>query len=383
LHGGTDVGAATGRRHRVTQEQPSLAFSQEGHEETKGTEIHFSVPFSCTMRPWLALHHEGHEHTKTMKCPYCGGRNFNWARCCDHCHRVFAEDLRTAATVSDASPDEAVDIDPPKTPTMPPFNRGVFLAGIGAIYLYFKAIDLLQPSPGVMLALCMSIHIAPALHAIGRRAAAFCQVRQTVHWLRQFDAAQRATMFPGVFWPLAREHQLADHGHPEHVGLVDRFTFSPVDRGELLTLTWTAVAAAAAIVVTMITLDMSAMIRATGAVCVVVLCATAFLCRRNLSGINRVFEVSPFGLSEIHEDGTIRRILWGGGVTLRNHAPRRRIELSLIDRPFRIDIPYSVVGFARLVELIATKGGFVPAEAEGARNLAAPMARAVTRVDLC
>jgi len=137
-------------------------------------------------------------------CPACGGNNFNWARRCDHCGASLSGSLDDATTSSAASPENVADIDPPKIPTMPPFNKRAALAGLAA-----------------------------------------------------------------------------------------------------------------------------------------------------------AFEVSPFGLSEIHDDGTIRRIVWGAGVTLRNHASRRRLELFVTSADSCIDIPYSVVGFSRLVGLIVAKGGFV------------------------
>jgi hypothetical protein len=117
-----------------------------------------------------------------------------------------------------------------------------------------------------------------------------------------------------------------------------------------------------AILITMMALEMNTMMRAIAAACVVALCVAALWCRRGLSAFNRIVEVTPFGLSEIREDGTIRRILWGQGLTLRNHEMRRRIELSVQDASLRIEIPYSVVGCARLAELIVKRGGFVHAE---------------------
>jgi hypothetical protein len=293
-----------------------------------------------------------------MRCPHCGGKNFNWARRCDHCGKSLPTGSDASIPSADRPGEEAAAIDPPTIPTMPPFNWAASLTGIAGIFVYFQFVQLVEPSPRATLAVIMSIHAGRALFAARRRYVAFRQVRRTIHWLRQFDAEQRATILGTDMLPLAIEHQLLEHGHPEQLGVVDRFTFSPVDCRELRVLTWTAVGGAAAILVMMMALDMSAMMRAIAAVCVVTLCAAALVSRRGLSMMRRVFEVTPFALSEIREDGTIRRIVWGHGVTLRNHAKRRRIEVSTQSAPFRIEIPYSVVGFARLAELIVKKGGF-------------------------
>jgi hypothetical protein len=292
-------------------------------------------------------------------CPACGGKNFNWARCCDHCGASFSGSLDDATTSSEASPENVADIDPPKIPTMPPFNKGAALAGLAAIYLYFRAMEFLNPSPAVMLGLIVSISMGQVLYAVGRRAINFWQLRKTVHLLRQFDAEQRATMFAGALVPLELGYRLADQGHPERIGLVDRFTFSPTDLRELSIMAWTSVVAAVGILVTTTVLEMPVAVWLIAVGCVALRCITAVLCLRGRSRMRRAFEVSPFGLSEIHDDGTIRRIVWGAGVTLRNHASRRRIELSVTSADSCIDIPYSVVGFSRLVGLIVAKGGFV------------------------
>lgn len=245
---------------------------------------------------------------------------------------------------------------------MPPFNWGAFLAGIAGIFVYFQFVQLVEPSPSATLAVIMSIHAGRALFAARRRYVAFRQVRRTIYWLRQFDDEQRVSMFGPDMLPLEIEHQLLAHGRPEQLGIVDRFTFSPIDCRELRVLTWTALGGAALILVMMMALEMGATIRAIAVVCAVTLCAAALVCRRGLSMMRRVFEVTPFALSEIREDGTMRRIAWGHGVTLRNNAKRRRIEVSVQSAPFRIEIPYSVVGFARLAELIVKEGGFVQPE---------------------
>ena len=297
-----------------------------------------------------------------MTCRDCGGKNFNWARRCDHCGKPLLKESDAPITSTDQPGDAPAAVDPPAIPRMPPFNWVAFFSGLAGVYGYFQFVNFLNPSPRTMLAVIMSIHVGGALLAARRRWVAFWQVRRTTHWLRQFDEEQRATILGTAFLPLEIQYELVEHGHPEQAGVVDRFTFSPVDRRELRVLMGTALGGAAAILITMMALEMNAMTHAIAAACVVALCVAVLWCRRGLSEINRIFEVTPFGLSEIREDGTVRRIVWGQGLTLRNHEMKRRIEVSVQDAPFRIEIPYSVVGFARLAELIVERGGFVHAE---------------------
>jgi|KBSMisStaDraftv2_1062788.scaffolds.fasta_scaffold212655_3 hypothetical protein len=259
-----------------------------------------------------------------MTCPECGGKNFNWARRCDHCGKPLPKESDAAITSSDRPDDAPAAVDAPAIPTMPPFNWVAFFSGLAGICGYFQFVNFLNPSPRTMLAVIMSIHVGSALLAARRRWVAFWQVRRTAHWLRQFDEEQRATILGTAFLPLEIQYELVAHGHPEQAGVVDRFMFSPVDRRELRVLMGTTLFGAAAILITVMALEMNAMTRAIAVASAVALCAAALWCRRGLSEINRIFEVTPFGLSEIHEDGTIRRIVWGRGLTLRNHEKRRR-----------------------------------------------------------
>ena len=290
-----------------------------------------------------------------LKCPFCGGPNFNWAQYCDHCRASLPEGWASAVP-----PDKPVDVDPPKIPTMPPFNRWAFVAGIAGIFLYFKAAEVINPPPGAMVASVLAVHGSRILFTIYRHASEYWRNRTTTRWLRQFDATQRTAVLGTAALPIEWEHRLDDHGRPQQDGLIHRFTFSPVDKRELRVLTTTSVGAAAVIVATLAAVQMGAMMRSIATLSVLGLCVSAWFCRRASAILNRLFEVTPFALSEIHANGMIRRIVWAGGATLRNNARRRRIEVTALSSAFRIDIPYTVVGFARLAELIVEKGGFVP-----------------------
>ena len=118
-----------------------------------------------------------------------------------------------------------------------------------------------------------------------------------------------------------------------------------------------------AIAAAMVALDMTVAMRALGVACVAALCTSAVRWRHRLLALETIFEVSPFALSAIAADGSIRRIIFGAGCTLRNDPRRRCLELSTSDG-FSIEIPHDLVGFSRLAELVVHRGGFVPADAE-------------------
>jgi hypothetical protein len=187
------------------------------------------------------------------------------------------------------------------------------------------------------------------------------QIRRAVRFLRRLTAVDRTAVLDGLDDNHARayfEYRLAEHGEPQATGVVERFGFSPVDRRELTILTWvTAIAAGLALVAPLSTsFDGWRRIAALGFA--VALAAVVWLLFRRADQLSRTFEVSPFGLSEALPDGSVRRLLWGYGIVLRNRPWLRRVELALSDSPASIKIPYSVVGFDRLVEEILTKGGF-------------------------
>jgi hypothetical protein len=244
---------------------------------------------------------------------------------------------------------------------MPPFQWRVFWVGIMVFVLEFVLAAVFNPQSGLMFAIVGAVYSVVFVFIWSRRGLVAWQVRRVVHHLRRFDAAKRATILGDLDDEQTQaylEYRLGDHGTPEATGLVERFTFSPVDRQEMRVAMWGSTLAAVGISLPVAILDLTDATRVIAIGCVLLLVVIATMLRRGLSRLQRVFEVSPFGLSEIVADGTVRRLFWGYGLTLRNRRWRRRIELSHAGDGAFIDIPYSVVGFARLVEVILAKGGF-------------------------
>jgi hypothetical protein len=252
----------------------------------------------------------------------------------------------------------------PSIPRMPPYRWRVFWLGIMAFVLELVLADVFDSLPWLMFAIVGAVYSVVFVFIWGRRGLVAWRVRRVVHHLRRFDAAKRATILGGLDDEQTQayfDYRLGDHGAPEVTGLVERFTFSPVDRQEMKVAMWGSTLAAFGISLPVAILDLNDAMRAIAFGVMLLLVMIATMLRRGLSRLQRDFEVSPFGLSEIVADGTVRRLFWGYGLTLRNRRWLRRIELShASDRAF-IDIPYSVVGFKRLVELVLTKGGFTEA----------------------
>ena len=247
------------------------------------------------------------------------------------------------------------------TPRMPPFRWTLFFFGAALVVLEYVMQEVWNPSPGFMLAVFGAIYAAILIFIVGRRGVIAWRVRRVVHLLRRFDTAQRTTLLARLDNQQTQayfEYRLADHGAPETLGLVERFAFSPIDRREATVGMWGATLAAIGIALPSTTLTLSQATRAISICCVLMLIVVATMLRRVLSRLHRVFEVSPFGLSEIATNGTVRRLLWGYGLTVRNRPWLRRIELSPASDPAFISIPYTVVGFDRLLELILQRGGF-------------------------
>jgi len=197
-------------------------------------------------------------------------------------------------------------------------------------------------------------------YVIARWLYARWRIRRTVHFLRGLTAESRNAVFDQV--PEGDkayfEHQLAEHGAPQAAGVVERFEFSPVDRRELAFVTGVTTVVAVLTFLAGAPIGFANM-RGTGMLsCALVSSIGVFLMLRKSEQLSSSFEVSPFGISEVLPNGSVRQLLWGYGLLLRNRPWLRRIEVGPENEPQPIAIPYSVVGFDRLLTAIIEKGGF-------------------------
>jgi len=252
-------------------------------------------------------------------------------------------------------------MDPPTIPRMPPFEQRAFWAGIVFLVFYMVLYGVFEPRIEYVLSVEFSMLGALYVYVAVRRATHAWQIRRAIRVLRSFDASGRDRIYGVMDDEHAKayfEYHLADHGEPETAGLVERFRCSPVDMRESALMTWASALGAVGLLVTPLVAELTPVVRAVLLGSGVVWGMVAWELRRRHVRLARVFEISPFGLTEILADGSTRRLLWGYGLELRNRLWRRRIELSPSAGRECIDIPYRLVGFERLTELIIDRGGF-------------------------
>ena len=243
---------------------------------------------------------------------------------------------------------------------MPPFQSGVFWAAIGANVLYLVAVVLFQPKLEHVYGTIAVLYIVAMIWVVGRRVALAWRLRVAVRVLRQFDPPRRARILAELDDEPTQaylERRVDEHGGPTVSGSVERFEFSPVDRRELTVAAWCALVTAWAVLLPVIALQTTGVLRGLALTSAALLAVLGIMLRSSASRTRRAFEVSPFGLSEVKWDGSVRRVPWTPEMALRNRPWLRRIEVSVANGGL-IEIPYSVIGFTRLVEIIAARAGF-------------------------
>jgi hypothetical protein len=237
----------------------------------------------------------------------------------------------------------------------------VFWGAIAFLTLYITLYVVFEPPLEVVVSVELVLLSGVYAAVGGRHAVQAWRIRQAVRVLRTFDVQGRQAILNSLDDERAKayfEFRLVDHGSPEATGLVERFAFSPVDIREVTVLTWVTACCAGGLLISAFAFGLSEPTRAGSLAGGVGLAGLVLILSRKSARMGRTFEVSPFGLSEIASNGSIRRLLWGYGLTLRNRPWLRRIELSPAGELDYIAIPYTVVGFERIAELILRKGGF-------------------------
>jgi len=241
---------------------------------------------------------------------------------------------------------------------MPPVERWPLWLAIGVMV----ARSIVEAEFGISLfwaevALLLLVWVFLASLYIRRR----WVIRREVHFLRSLSAQKRDEIYRTLGKEELKpyfEQRLEEHGAPESAGVVERFAFSPVDRRERAWLAYIVICTAALVgFLPESVAPGSAGRLAVVALAMLLLAAGGFVWT-TVPALSRTFEVSPFGLSEVRPNGVIQRLLWGSGVVLHNRPRLRRIEVRHIASDGAIKIPYQVVGFDRLLELILEHGGF-------------------------
>jgi hypothetical protein len=254
-------------------------------------------------------------------------------------------------------------MEPPSIPRMPPVQYRMLWAAGGVNVLRLILVAVFGP---LVDWLTMGGLAAVYAYIVVRFLRHRWQIRRALRILRRLPAVNRTAVLDGLDDEHAKayfEYRLAEHGEPQSIGVVERFGFSPVDRREFAILTLVTAIAAVLVLVAPVSMGLDGVWRITAYGCALALAFAVWILLRGSDQLSRTFEVSPFGLSEVLPDASVRRLLWGYGIVLRNRPWLRRIELAPPDHPDSINIPYSVVGFDRLVEEILNKGGFQHDEA--------------------
>jgi hypothetical protein len=190
-------------------------------------------------------------------------------------------------------------------------------------------------------------------------------VRSVVRQLRRLSPA-RMKQALDLFEDLDVRTYLATLLHARGMtlqpGPTERFGFSAFDRRENKWFLWTAWGTTVLGVIAAIGLpDDSTRWRAVSIALAAASLAFVMLLEHRGRRLQRIFEISTFGLSEVQGDGGIRRVHWTEHLTLEDRRWHRRIEVARMGSDDdAIVIPYAIVGFDRAIELILERGGFTP-----------------------
>ena len=189
------------------------------------------------------------------------------------------------------------------------------------------------------------------------------RLRRAIRLLRRLDAAGREAALRGVYPKQVREQVadlLAEEGAPESDGFVERFRFSPTDRRWNRVYYWLGFFLATALLalgILVLPHRSASAVVAIGSAVIVAPCL--WWLRQRERRFANVLEISRFGLTEVDAGGTVRRVVWGQTLVLRNRTRLQRVELTSVNGDPGIRVPYDLVGFNRALDLIIEYGGFV------------------------
>ncbi len=239
-----------------------------------------------------------------------------------------------------------------------PATRLVFWLGFAGNAVYILAIVIIQPTPAQVWRAWLSFVGAIAAVLAVRHLFWAWQLRRVVRALRSLGTHQPVQALSELDDDDVREalSQLVEaHGSPEQVGDAERFMFSPIDRRERFVLKWLCLFAALAILLSQVFIQTEGGSARNTYLTILGLCAAAASIDRTERQLSRAFEVSREGLTEIWPDDR-RSIRWSSRLELRDQPLLRQIVLRSPDDGVRIAIPYSVVGFRRLLALVISQG---------------------------
>lgn len=182
------------------------------------------------------------------------------------------------------------------------------------------------------------------------------RIRRAVHAIRSLTHENRLAALSSIGCDPVRmflELELRDHGEAEVGGVVERFHVSPVDQREAENLAYGVLSGAVIGASLPLAVEMTATIRLALWVASSVACVASWCLLARARWYRRSYEVSAFSLKAVAPGSESHALPWSGGVVIVNRPRLKRIEFRSTDGSVSIRIPYRVVGFERLIEVLA------------------------------
>lgn len=243
---------------------------------------------------------------------------------------------------------------PPSIPRMPPFNKVAFALAMALAVVDGIFVVNVQPAIETVFKVLGFLYGALFLWVAGRRTRLAWHTRSLVRQLSRLSTDRRRQVIRSIPDERAQvlvQRLVEEHGGTTAAGTVERFQFSLVDQRQIVIGMWIAAVAAAASLVPAFSVAHSSWQRLVIASAATFLASLAVGLRWLAKDRRRVFELSPFAISEIDANGRIRRLSWAGVASVRNRRWLARVELS-DSRGDRIVIPHALLGIERLLELM-------------------------------
>ena len=190
-------------------------------------------------------------------------------------------------------------------------------------------------------------------------------VRRMVRALRRLDPAFRRAAVNSIDVDFIRDYydqRLRAEGDADITGFVERYPFAASETREQTRWYWSIIGVAALTLASQIVWPHASVWQRAIAFAVVLVCVILLaIIRERFRRLDTVLEVSPYGLAEVHPDGTRRLLPFNQRLVCRVNRWRGRVDVIPLDgrRRDRIALDFDRVGFNRLVMCVLVMGGFM------------------------
>lgn len=268
-------------------------------------------------------------------------------------------------------------VEGPPTPRMPDEDVGtggrlLMSALIAAVFAWAYLSPDTFPSGNPVLLFLRAWIVLIVIASVASVTRRMWRLRRFVHFTRMLGNDAREEELAVIPFPETRKflrRQVAFHGEPVVDGLVQRFTFSPVDRTELVVL----YVMGAVIAVTAALAALAP--RTPGWRLLIGLMTPLSLLvmgqiRQRLQLLNGAIEISPFAVSWVKSEKSTLRVPLDQPLTLTHEPRRRRWVLRPAGSKSALDLPYALVGLEDAVNRILELGHFSRASHDVFANFA-------------